>query len=153
MADFNQCTFTGRLAADPEVRAFGNGDPVCNLRLAVSETWKDKATGERKERTEWVSVKITSKQTVDVAQRFLTKGSKVLVQGKLQTRSWDDKDGNKKYATDVVIGPFGGVLTMLDSKGDREQRGESRERGYQSSYGPAADNVPSQPGMDDEVPF
>lgn len=115
MASLNQCSFIGNLGADPEVRSLQSGSKVCNLRLAVSETWKDKATGERKEKTEWVSVVIFGDGLAGVAERYLRKGSKVFVQGKLATRKWQDQNGADRYSTEVVLQGPGAVLTMLDS--------------------------------------
>jgi len=115
MASLNQCSFIGNLGADPEIRTLGNGGKVANLRLAVSESWKDKATGERKEKTEWVSIVIFGDGLAGVAERFLRKGSKVFVQGKLATRKWQDQSGADRYSTEVVLQGPGAVLTMLDS--------------------------------------
>ena len=158
MADLNQCSFIGRLGADPEIKSFQNGGRVCNLRLAVGEQWKDKATGERKERTEWISVTINSDGLVGVAERFLKKGSRVFVQGQFRTRKWQDQSGQDRYTTEIVIGGFGGILTMLDGKpagsGD-SGRSASNEgtttthygaHGGQSSGGFADD-------LDDDIPF
>ena len=115
MASLNQVSLIGNLGADPEVRTFANGGKVANLRLAVSETWKDKATGERKEKTEWVTVAIFGDGLAGVAERYLRKGSKVFVQGKLQTRKWQDQSGADRYSTEVVLQGPGAVLTMLDA--------------------------------------
>jgi single-strand DNA-binding protein len=115
MSDLNQFTCTGRLGADPECRKFQSGDPVVNLRIAISDNWKDKE-GNRQERTLWLPVKITNKGLCSVAERFLSKGSKVALSGKLESRSYE-KDGQTHYVTEVVLGPFNGSLTMLDSKG------------------------------------
>lgn len=144
MSDLNQCSFIGRLGADPEVKSFQNGGKVCNLRLAVGEQWKDKASGERKERTEWVSVTINSDGLVSVAERYLRKGSKVFVQGQLRTRKWQDQSGNDRYSTEIVLGGFGGILTMLDGK---PEAGE-RKRGYDDRDVPAP-----EPELDDDIPF
>ena len=114
----NKVILVGNLGADPEVKSFQNGGKVCNLRIATSESWKDRMTGERKERTEWHSVAIFSEGLVGVAERFLRKGSKVYIEGGLQTRKWTDKDGKDRYSTEVVIQAFGGALTMLDGKSD-----------------------------------
>jgi single-strand DNA-binding protein len=104
----------GNLGADPEIRSFQNGGKVANLRIATSETWKDKNTGERQERTEWHSVAIFSEGLVGVVERFLRKGSKVYIEGQLQTRKWQDQQGNDRYSTEVVIRGLNGTLTMLD---------------------------------------
>lgn len=118
MSDLNQCTFTGRLGADPEIRRTGNGKPVASLRLAVGETWKDKNSGERKEKTEWVSVVIWNEGLCRVAEGYLKKGSRVLIQGALQTRKWQDQSGNDRYSTEVVLNGFGDKLLMLGDKGE-----------------------------------
>jgi len=115
MASLNQVQIIGNLGADPEIRSFANGGKVANLRIATSETWKDKATGERKEKSEWHTVAIFGDGLAGVAERYLRKGSKVFVQGKLATRKWQDKDGNDRYSTEVVLQGPGAVLTMLDA--------------------------------------
>jgi len=109
----NKVILVGNLGADPEVKSFQNGGRICNLRIATSENWKDKATGERKERTEWHSVVLQSDGLVGVAERYLRKGSKVYIEGQLRTRKWQDKEGNDRYTTEISVG-VGGVLTMLD---------------------------------------
>ena len=110
----NKVMLIGNLGADPEIRSFQNGGKVCNLRIATTETWKDRNTGERQERTEWHTVAIFSEGLVSVAERFLRKGSKVYVEGQLQTRKWQDQSGNDRYSTEVVLRGFNGTLTMLD---------------------------------------
>jgi single-strand DNA-binding protein len=110
----NKVILVGNLGADPEVKSFQNGGKIANLRIATSESWKDRATGEKKERTEWHSVVINSEGLVGVAERYLRKGSKVYIEGQLRTRKWQDRDGNDRYTTEISIGGLGGVLTMLD---------------------------------------
>jgi single-strand DNA-binding protein len=110
----NKVILIGNLGQDPEVKSFQNGGRIANLRIATSENWKDKATGERKERTEWHSVVLQSDGLVGVAERYLRKGSKVYVEGQLRTRKWQDQSGNDRYTTEVSVGGIGGVLTMLD---------------------------------------
>ena len=110
----NKVMLIGNLGADPEIRSFQNGGKVANLRIATSEQWKDKATGERKEKTEWHTVAIFSEGLVSVVERYLKKGSKVFVEGKLQTRKWQDQQGQDRYSTEIVIQGLGGTLTMLD---------------------------------------
>jgi len=110
----NKVMLIGNLGADPEIRSFQNGGKVANLRIATSEQWKDKATGERKEKTEWHTVAIFSEGLVSVVERYLKKGSKVFVEGKLQTRKWQDQSGQDRYSTEIVIQGLGGTLTMLD---------------------------------------
>lgn len=151
MADLNQCSFIGRLGADPEIKSFSNGGRIANLRIACGEQWKDKATGERKERTEWISVTINSDGLVGIAERYLKKGSRVFIQGKLQTRKWQDQSGNDRYSTEIVLGGFGGILTMLDGKQDGQGGGQG-----QRAHEPAAGNGgPGRFGddLDDDIPF
>lgn len=111
----NKVILVGNLGADPESRSFQNGGKVVNLRLATSETWKDKGSGEKKERTEWHSVAIFSEGLANVAERYLRKGSKVYLEGQLQTRKWQDQSGNDKYSTEVVLQGFDAKLVMLDA--------------------------------------
>ncbi|KLE34698.1 single-stranded DNA-binding protein [Aurantiacibacter luteus] len=110
----NKVMLIGNLGADPEVKSFQNGGRICNLRIATSENWKDKTTGERKERTEWHTVVLQSDGLVGVAERYLRKGSKVYIEGQLRTRKWQDQNGNDRYSTEVSVGGMGGVMTMLD---------------------------------------
>jgi single-strand DNA-binding protein len=110
----NKVILIGNLGADPEVKSFQNGGKVCNLRIATSESWKDRNTGEKQERTEWHSVAIFSEGLAGVAERFLKKGSKIYVEGQLRTRKWQGQDGNDRYSTEVVLQGPGAVLTMLD---------------------------------------
>lgn len=113
MASVNKVILVGNLGQDPEIKSFQNGGRIANLRIATSESWKDRATGERKERTEWHTVVIQSEGLVGVAERFLRKGSKVYIEGSLRTRKWQDQSGNDRYTTEVSVG-MNGVLTMLD---------------------------------------
>lgn len=142
MSDLNQLTFTGRLGADVEVRSFPNGGRVANFRMAVSDQWKDKQTGERKERTEWVSVAVFSDGLVGICEKFLRKGSRVLVQGKQQTREWTDQQGNKRYSTECVLQGFDAKIIMLDGK---------PQGGSQGSASRADDLDDDWPS--DDVPF
>ena len=163
----NKVILIGNLGRDPEVRTFSNGGKVCNLRIATSENWKDRNTGERRERTEWHSVAIFSEGLVRVAEQYLRKGSKVYVEGKLQTRKWQDQSGQDRYSTEVVLQGFDGTLTMLD--GRNEGGGGSYGGGQSGGYGGGYDSGPQgdpyggggsgggAPGggrdMDDEIPF
>jgi single-strand DNA-binding protein len=113
----NKVILVGNLGRDPEVRRLNDGNPVVNLRIATSETWKDKASGERKEKTEWHSVVIFNENLARVAEQYLKKGSKVYIEGQLQTRKWQDQQGVEKYTTEVVLQRFRGELTILDSRG------------------------------------
>jgi single-strand DNA-binding protein len=110
----NKVILIGNLGADPEVKSFQNGGRIANLRIATGESWKDKTTGERKERTEWHQVVLNSDGLVGVAERYLRKGSKVYIEGQLRTRKWQDQSGNDRYTTEISVGGMGGVLTMLD---------------------------------------
>jgi single-strand DNA-binding protein len=114
----NKVILIGNLGADPETKSFSNGGKICNLRIATSENWKDRATGERKERTEWHTVVLQSDGLVGVAEKYLRKGSKVYIEGQLRTRKWQDQSGNDRYSTEVSVGGIGGVLTMLDGAPD-----------------------------------
>ena len=149
MASLNQCNFIGNLGTDPEVKSFQNGGKVANLRLAVSESWKDKATGERKEKTEWITVAIFGDGLAGVAERYLRKGSKVFVSGKMATRKWQDQSGADRYSTEIVLQGPGAVLTMLDSAPSGDQntnRAPDGSRGAPSGGGFADD-------LDDRIPF
>ena len=130
----NKVILVGNLGADPEVKSFQNGGKVCNLRIATSESWKDRMSGERKERTEWHSVSIFSEGLAGVAERFLRKGSKVYVEGQLRTRKWQDQSGNDRYTTEVVLQGPGAVLTMLDGAPGGSQGG-GRSQGGGSDWG------------------
>jgi single-strand DNA-binding protein len=110
----NKVILVGNLGADPEVKSFQNGGKICNLRIATSEDWKDRQTGEKKERTEWHTVVLNSEGLVGVAERFLRKGSKVYIEGSLRTRKWQDQSGNDRYSTEVSVAGFDGKLVMLD---------------------------------------
>lgn len=144
----NKVILVGNLGKDPEVRRMTSGDPIVNLSVATSETWRDKASGERKEKTEWHRVVIFNKNLADVAEKYLRKGSKVYLEGALQTRKWTDKDGAEKYSTEVVLQNFNGTLVMLDGRGEGGGGG-SRER-VGASEAPAAFQ---RDEMDDEIPF
>lgn len=137
----NKAMLIGNLGADPEIRSFQNGGKVANLRIATTETWKDRNTGERQERTDWHTVAVFSEGLVGVVERFVRKGSKVYVEGQLQTRKWQDQQGNDRYSTEVVIRGMGGTLTMLDGAG-----GGTGER--KQSYDTPQDDLD-----DDSIPF
>lgn len=137
----NKVLLLGNLGQDPEIRTFQNGSKIATLRLATSESWRDKQSGERKERTEWHSVSIVNEALVKIAQQYLRKGSRVLIEGKLETRKWQDQSGQDRYVTEIVLRPFAGELTLLDT---RDSQGDSG-----SPYG-------SQGGRgsyDDDQPF
>ncbi|PWL24844.1 MAG: single-stranded DNA-binding protein [Altererythrobacter sp. XM-24bin4] len=126
----NKVMLIGNLGADPEIRSFQNGGKVANLRIATSETWKDRSTGERQERTEWHTVAIFSEGLINVVENYLKKGSKVYVEGQLQTRKWQDQQGNDRYSTEVVLRGYNGTLTMLDGAGGGGGGNRSSGGGY-----------------------
>ena len=131
----NKVMIIGNLGADPEVREFQNGGAVCNLRIATSEQWKDKSSGERQERTEWHSVAIFSEGLINVAKNYLRKGSKVYVEGQLQTRKWQDQNGQDRYSTEIVLRGFNGTLTMLDGPGGGQGSGGGSRGGGGGDWG------------------
>ncbi len=150
----NKVILVGNLGADPDVRSMQSGDKVVNLSLATSESWKDKATGERKENTQWHRVVVFNQGLVNVCENYLKKGSKIYIEGQLETRSWD-KDGQKQYTTEVVLRPYRGELTMLDSRGGGQ--GASSGGGFsdnQAGYEPQS-SMKSAPvdELEDEIPF
>ena len=153
----NKVILVGNLGADPEVKSFQNGGKVCNLRIATSESWKDKSSGERKERVEWHSVAIFSEGLAGVAERYLRKGSKVYVEGQLRTRKWQDQAGNDRYTTEVVLQGPGAVLTMLDGpQGGQRASGNDDYRGNEGAGQSQADSYGGSSyggDLDDEVPF
>lgn len=147
----NECTFIGNLGADVEVKSFQNGGRIANLRIAVSERWKDRATGEAREHTEWIPIVIQSEGLVGVAEKYLRKGSKILIRGKWKTRKWQDRDGNDRYSTEVVVAGMGGTLTMLDSASGGGERSSTRHR---NQDGVGSDGGWGQdPDLDDDLPF
>lgn len=142
MPSLNKVQIIGNLGRDPEVRTFQSGGKVCNLRIACNEVWTDKSTGERKERTEWVSVVISNEPLVKVAEAYLRKGSLVYVEGQIETRKWQDQSGQDRYATEVAVRPYRGALTILDGKAEAS--------GPQSA---APARAPAPAYADDEIPF
>ena len=120
MSSVNKVTLIGNLGSDPEVRTMQSGDEVVQLSLATSERWKDKTTGERKEKSQWHRIVVFNQAIVKVAKSYLKKGSKVYIEGQLETRKWTDQSGNDKYTTEIVLRPYRGELTMLDSRGDNQ---------------------------------
>ncbi len=161
----NKVILIGNLGRDPEVRTFQNGGKVCNLRIATSETWKDRNTGERKERTEWHSVAIFSEPLARVAEQYLRKGSKVYIEGQLETRKWQDQSGQDRYSTEVVLRPYRSELTMLDGRdgggggggnfgggGGGGQMGYDDRGGDYGGGGGSSTPTPSR-DLDDEIPF
>jgi len=149
----NKVILVGNLGRDPEVRTFQNGGKVCNLRIATSERWRDKASGENRERTEWHSVAIFQEGLVRVAEQYLRKGSTVYIEGKLQTRKWQDQSGADRYTTEVVLQGFDGTLVMLGGRNDGGGgSGGGDTGGYDNGPSGGYDSGPAG-GMDDEIPF
>jgi single-strand DNA-binding protein len=157
----NKVILVGNLGRDPEVRRMQDGRPIVNLSVATSENWRDKATGERKEKTEWHRVVIFNENIAKIAEQYLKKGSKIYLEGSLQTRKWQDQSGQEKYTTEVVLQGFNAVLTMLDRAGDRGgDVGASDDGADFGSSGPAPrEKKPAMAAagrrgdMDDEIPF
>ncbi len=154
----NKVILVGNLGRDPEARQMQDGNPVVNLSLATSESWKDKNTGERREKTEWHRVVIFNERLADVAQKFLKKGSKIYIEGQLQTRKWTDQSGVEKYSTEVVLQRFRGELQMLDSRGEGGGGGGYGGGGdfnQDSGGGPGGGGggALSGGGLDDDIPF
>ena len=148
----NKVILIGNLGRDPEVRHTNDGAPIVNINLATSESWRDKSSGERRERTEWHRVVIWNEKLGEVAQKYLRKGSKVYIEGQLQTRKWTDQQGVEKYTTEVVLQRFRGELTMLDTRSGGDSYGEQ----YGGSQGAAPTAAPAGPpgdDLDDEIPF
>lgn len=165
MSSVNKCIIVGNLGADPEIKSFSNGGKVANLRIATSESWKDKQTGEKKEKTEWHSVTLQGDGLVGVAERYLHKGSKVFVEGKLQTRKWQDQSGQDRYTTEVVVG-VRGQLVMLDGPkqgGSGSTATDHHGSGRASGFGDGARGHAGGFGggssggfgddLDDDIPF
>ena len=162
----NKVILVGNLGADPEVRTLPSGNKVVNLSVATSDSWRDKTSGERKEKTEWHRVVIFSEGLARVAEQYLRKGSKVYLEGQLQTRKWQDQSGQDKYSTEVVLQGFNSNLTMLDGRGDNEGGGFSGPRGGEGGFGgpssgggggqsrrPSSAPAFESGGMDDDIPF
>jgi single-strand DNA-binding protein len=159
----NKVILVGNLGRDPEVRQLNSGEPVVSLRIATTETWKDKGTGERKDRTEWHSVVIFNENLCKIAEQYLKNGSKVFIEGQLQTRKWQGQDGQDRYSTEVVLQGFNGNLTMLDGRsggaGAGMQEGGQADYGSEASYSDAPRGKAAKGGagidkqLDDEIPF
>ena len=145
-ASVNKCIFIGNLGRDPEVRNTQNGSKIVNLNLAVSESWKDKSTGERKEKTEWVKVVIFNENLADIAEKYLRTGSKVYIEGQLQTRKWTNKDGHEQYSTEVVLSAYRGTIVLLDGRAPTQGERQEEKSGGAPKWEAPAD-------LDDEIPF
>ncbi len=149
----NKVIIVGNLGRDPEVRTFQNGGKVCNLRVATSENWKDRNTGERREKTEWHSVAIFSEPLVRIAEQYLKKGSKVYIEGQLETRKWQDQSGQDRYSTEIVLRPYRGELTLLDSRDGGSGGNYDEDRGSAGGGYGGGSSSPAPSDMDDEIPF
>ena len=160
----NKVIIIGNLGRDPEVRTFSNGGKVVNLRIATSETWKDRNTGERRERTEWHSVAIFNEALGRIAEQYLRKGSTVYIEGQLETRKWQDQSGADRYSTEVVLRPYGGNLTLLGGRGDGGSGGgagggydgppaDGGYGGYDDRSSGGSSNQGGGSNIDDELPF
>ncbi|MEM9013256.1 MAG: single-stranded DNA-binding protein [Pseudomonadota bacterium] len=149
----NKVILVGNLGRDPEVRTFQNGGKVCNLSVATSERWRDRNSGENREKTEWHRVAIFDERLAETAERYLRKGSKVYLEGQLETRKWQDQSGQDRYTTEVVLRRFNSSLTMLDGRGE----GGGGEPGYGDDRddfgGGGGGSSPSRSDLDDEIPF
>ena len=148
----NKVIIMGNLGKDPEIRNFPNGGRVCNFSVATSESWRDKNSGEKQERTQWHNISILSEPLVNIAERFLKKGSKVYLEGQLETRKWQDNSGSDRYSTEIVLRPYKGEITLIDNKADSNMSNESMNNNQmdeiqENSVSPNVDE------FDDEIPF
>ena len=153
----NKVILVGNLGADPEVRRLNSGDPVVNMRIATSESWRDKQSGERQERTEWHNIVIFNEHLAKVAEQYLKKGSKIYIEGQLQTRQWEDQSGQKRYTTEIVLQRYRGELQMLDTRGGG---GAEDRSGRGTDFGSSGPMEKAESGggslkdeIDDEIPF
>ncbi len=155
----NKVILVGNLGADPEIRSLNSGDRVANLRVATSETWRDRGSGERKEKTEWHRVVVFNENIVKVCEQYLRKGAKVYIEGAIQTRKWADASGVEKFSTEIVLQKFRGELTMLDGRGDNDGAGAGEGGAYNGGFssGPKAQSSAPREDfsadLDDEIPF
>lgn len=149
MASLNKVMLIGNLGKDPEIRAMQSGSEIANLTVATAESWKDKNTGEKKEKTEWHRVVVFNANLVNVCKNYLKKGSKVYLEGQLQTRKWTDKDGAEKYSTEIVLQNFGGTIIMLGGK----QSSSDNQSQASSIVDEAKRQFPGAQMLDDEIPF
>ncbi|MDD9899884.1 MAG: single-stranded DNA-binding protein [Alphaproteobacteria bacterium] len=149
----NKVILVGNLGRDPEIRSFQNGGRVANFSIATSESWKDRNTGEKKERTEWHRISVTNEGLVGIVERFVKKGSKVYIEGQLETRKYTDKDGVEKYTTEVVLRPYRGELTLLDSRGGMGSNDDSMGAPQQQAAAGGSFGDTPQNMIDDEIPF
>ncbi len=160
----NKVILVGNVGRDPETRSFSNGGKVCNFSLATSETWRDKQSGERRETTQWHNIAVFNENLIKVVENYVNKGSKLYIEGQLQTRKWQDRDGNDRYTTEVVLQRYRGELVLMDSRGSQGQGGSYQSDGYDqgSGYdmgGGGSRSAAQQDGpmenfdLDDDIPF
>lgn len=159
MSSLNRCTFIGNVGRDPEIKSFNNGGKIANFSIACTESWKDKQSGERKERTEWINISVQNEGLISVVERFVRKGSKLYVEGSFQTRKWQDQNGQDRYSTEVVLRPFNGSIVLLDGKPQQDGGQQREDRTYgqdQRTAGQAHQETRSAfagGDLDDDVPF
>ena len=148
----NKVIIMGNLGKDPEIRNFPNGGRVCNFSVATSESWRDKNSGEKQERTQWHNISILSDPLVNIAERFLKKGSKVYLEGQLETRKWQDNSGSDRYSTEIVLRPYKGEITLIDNKADSNMTNEPISNNQMDEIQENSVN-PNVDDFDDEIPF
>ena len=150
----NKVILVGNVGKDPETRTFSNGGKVCNFSMATSETWRDKQSGERRESTQWHNIAIFNENLINVVENYVKKGSKLYIEGQLQTRKWQDRDGNDRYTTEVVLQRFRGELVLLDSRGEGGGRGSyNMDQGGGSRSASTMEGPKEDFDLDDEIPF
>ena len=148
----NKVIIMGNLGKDPEIRNFPNGGKICNFSVATSETWRDRNSGEKQERTQWHNISILSEPLVNIAERFLKKGSKVYLEGQLETRKWQDNSGADRYSTEIVLRPYKGEITLIDNKGDNNFINETSTETNTNQTTETNTNLTAE-DFDDEIPF
>ena len=148
----NKVIIMGNLGKDPEIRNFPNGGKICNFSVATSETWRDRNSGEKQERTQWHNISILSEPLVNIAERFLKKGSKVYLEGQLETRKWQDNSGADRYSTEIVLRPYKGEITLVDNKGDNNFINETNTDTKINQTTETNTNLTAE-DFDDEIPF
>ncbi len=149
----NKVIILGNLGKDPEVRTFPNGGKLCNFPVATSENWQDKSSGERQERTQWHNVSILSEPIVNIAEKYLSKGSKVYIEGQIETRKWQDKEGNDRYSTEVVLRPYKGQLVLVDSRSEISNQNYNQTMNEDRNIKSNNENSDLPQIIEDDVPF
>jgi single-strand DNA-binding protein len=155
MSSLNKVMLIGNVGKDPEIKSFQNGGKVANFSIATSESWKDKSTGEKKERTEWHNIAVFNEGLVGVIERFVKKGSKVYIEGQLQTRKWQDQSGNDRYSTEIVLKPYNGTLVLLGDRSSAQSSGSTggNSWGSEQQHGSSGGYVPNPDDLDDDILF